>query len=99
MRGKLLDFNCQLIFAAGYQPLGMSSGRIKNNKITVLSGNINTYKSYHARLDHMGGWCTTKNWKQTLAIDLDDNYVIAEVLFDVSSFVLLRYLLWLRRVY
>jgi hypothetical protein len=62
--------------------MGMSSGRIKDNKITVLSGNKHTYKPYHARLDfntNTGGWCTQKNSKQTLTVDLDDNYVIAEV--------------------
>ena len=69
-------------FTAGYQPLGMFSGRIQNNKITVLSGNSQTYKPYHARLDfntHTGGWCTPSNSKQTLVVDLEDNYVIAEV--------------------
>ena len=80
---KVEFFGCSVHqIPAGYQPLGMFSGSIQNNKITVLSGNSQTYKPFHARLDfntHTGGWCTPRNSKQTLVVDLEDDYVIAEI--------------------
>ncbi|XP_028409641.1 uncharacterized protein LOC114532356 isoform X2 [Dendronephthya gigantea] len=77
---KVQLFGCLVSsLSAGYQPLGMSSGAIKDNKITAAPWKGLTYRPYHARLDFKEAWCTTKNWKQTLTIDLQDNYVIAEI--------------------
>ena len=59
----------------------MASGRIENNKISS-SGSPGAYKPYHARLNFntdYGGWCTGSSAKKTLHIDLDVDYVIAEV--------------------
>ena len=74
-----------MFVSAGHQPLGISSGFIKNNEITVESGNSFMYPPYNARLDldhSKGGWCVTGS-TQTLVVDLGTSHVITKVCLTV----------------